>query len=150
LSDRYLVERELGQGGAATVYLAKDLRHERLVALKVFRPELAEALGADRFTREIQLAASLQHPHILPVHDSGVADGLFYYVMPFVDGESVRARLERSGELPIPDAMRILNEIADALYDIVVEQGPVMLKGFIADPACDKGNARKCYQDINY
>ena len=115
LQDRYRVERELGEGGAATVYLARDLRHDRPVAIKVFRPELAETLGVDRFTREIRTAANLQHPHILSVHDSGAADGLLYYVMPFVEGESVRARLQREGALPIADAVRILREVADAL-----------------------------------
>jgi eukaryotic-like serine/threonine-protein kinase len=115
LQDRYRVERELGEGGAATVYLARDLRHDRPIAIKVFRPELAETLGVDRFTREIRTAANLQHPHILSVHDSGAADGLLYYVMPFVEGESVRARLQREGALPIADAVRILREVADAL-----------------------------------
>ena len=115
MQDRYRVERELGEGGAATVYLARDLRHDRPVAIKVFRPELAETLGVDRFTREIRTAANLQHPHILSVHDSGAADGLLYYVMPFVEGESVRARLQREGALPIADAVRILREVADAL-----------------------------------
>ncbi|MFI5309792.1 MAG: protein kinase [Gemmatimonadales bacterium] len=109
------MERELGEGGAATVYLARDLRHERPVAIKVFRPELAETLGAERFTREIRTAANLQHPHILTVHDSGTADGLLYYVMPYVEGESLRARIEREGGLPIADVVRILREVADAL-----------------------------------
>jgi Tol biopolymer transport system component/tRNA A-37 threonylcarbamoyl transferase component Bud32 len=115
LADRYRVDRELGQGGMATVYLAEDLKHHRRVALKVLRPELAATLGPDRFFREIEVAAKLQHPHILPLHDSGEAGGFLYYVMPFVDGESLRRRLARGGELPIHDAVRILAEVADAL-----------------------------------
>jgi serine/threonine-protein kinase len=115
LKDSYLVERELGEGGAATVYLARDIKHERNVAIKVFKPELAETLGAERFSREIRTAANLQHPHILTVHDSGVADGLLYYVMPYVEGESLRARITREGGLPIGDVIRILREVADAL-----------------------------------
>jgi eukaryotic-like serine/threonine-protein kinase len=115
LSGRYAIERELGQGGMATVYLARDLRHERLVALKVLRPELAASLGAERFLREIKLAAQLQHPHILPLHDSGEAAGFLYYVMPYVDGESLRGRLARQGELPVHDAVKILIEVTDAL-----------------------------------
>jgi serine/threonine-protein kinase len=115
LAGRYALERELGQGGMATVYLARDLRHERLVALKVLRPELAASLGPERFLREIKLAAQLQHPHILPLHDSGEAGGFLYYVMPYVEGESLRARLARQGELPVHDALRILIEVTDAL-----------------------------------
>jgi tetratricopeptide (TPR) repeat protein len=115
LSDRYRVERELGAGGMATVYLAEDLKHHRPVAIKVLRPELADAIGPGRFLREIEIAARLQHPHILPVHDSGEADGLLYYVMPFVEGESLGARLARDGALAVPDAVRILAEVADAL-----------------------------------
>ncbi len=115
LSDRYAIERELGQGGMATVYLARDLRHERHVAVKVLRPELAASLGSDRFLREIKVAAKLQHPHILPLHDSGEAGGFLYYVMPYVSGESLRARLARGGELPIHDALKILIEVTDAL-----------------------------------
>ena len=104
LRDRYLIERELGRGGMATVYLAQDLKHDRPVALKVLRPELTASLGADRFLREIEIAASLDHPHILPVFDSGEADGLLYYVMPYVEGESLRDRLSREG--PAPDRRR--------------------------------------------
>jgi Tol biopolymer transport system component len=115
LSDRYAIERELGQGGMATVYLARDLRHERLVALKVLRPELAVSLGSERFLREIKLAAQLQHPHILPLHDSGEAAGFLWYVMPYVEGESLRARVAREGELPVHDAVKILIEVTDAL-----------------------------------
>lgn len=115
LTDRYLFERELGHGGMATVYLAKDVKHEREVAIKVLHPELSESIGAGRFEREIKLAAKLQHPHILGLYDSGQADGLLYYVMPFVKGESLRDRLEREGQLPIDDAIQLILEIADAL-----------------------------------
>ncbi len=111
LADRYTVVRELGQGGMATVYLAEDLKHHRKVAVKVLRPELAAALGAERFMREIEVAAQLQHPHILPLLDSGQADGFLYYVMPYVDGESLRDRLTRVGELPVHDAVKLLSEI---------------------------------------
>ncbi len=115
LAGRYLVERELGRGGMATVYLAEDLKHGREVAIKVLLPELAASIGAERFEREIRLAAKLQHPHILGLYDSGVAQGLMYYVMPFVKGESLRDRLDRDGQLPIEDAIRITLEVADAL-----------------------------------
>jgi eukaryotic-like serine/threonine-protein kinase len=115
LADRYRLERELGRGGMATVYLAQDLRHRRRVALKVLYPELAYALGADRFLREIEVAASLTHPHILPLHDSGEAAGLLYYVMPYVEGESLRDRLKRETQLPVDDALLIAREVADAL-----------------------------------
>jgi eukaryotic-like serine/threonine-protein kinase len=115
LADRYRIERELGAGGMATVYLAEDIRHRRQVAIKVLRPDLAASLGPDRFTQEIEIAARLQHPHILGVFDSGSADGFLYYVMPYVDGESLRERLTRQGELPVHEAVRLLAEIADAL-----------------------------------
>ncbi len=115
LADRYHLEREVGQGGMATVYLAQDLKHHRKVALKVLRPELAAALGPERFVREVETVAQLQHPHILPLFDSGEADGFLYYVMPFVDGESLRERLKREGALPIHEAVRILREVVDAL-----------------------------------
>jgi len=115
LDDRYRIERELGAGGMATVYLAQDLRHDRRVALKVLRPELAAVLGADRFLAEIKTTANLQHPHVLPLFDSGVAQGTLFYVMPFVDGESLRERLTRETQLPIEDAVRITREVADAL-----------------------------------
>src|SRR3982751_111794 len=101
LSDRYRVERELGAGGMATVYLARDLRHDRDVAIKVLHPDLGAALGAERFLAEIQTTARLQHPHILPLLESGEADGLLYYVMPVVTGESLRVRMEREGQLSI-------------------------------------------------
>jgi serine/threonine-protein kinase len=115
LADRYRLERELGQGGMATVYLAHDLRHDRKVAIKVLRPELAATIGPDRFLREIRIAAQLQHPHILPLLDSGEAAGFLYYVMPYVEGESLRTRLTRSGELPIHEAVKLVTEIVDAL-----------------------------------
>jgi len=115
LSDRYRIERELGQGGMATVYLAHDIKHDRKVALKVLRPELSAILGAERFLAEIKTTANLQHPHILGLHDSGEADGLVFYVMPYVEGESLRARLSRERQLPVDDAIRIAREVADAL-----------------------------------
>jgi eukaryotic-like serine/threonine-protein kinase len=115
LADRYRIERELGQGGMATVYLAEDLKHHRKVAVKVLRPDLAATLGPERFGREIEVAARLQHPHILGLLDSGDAGGFFYYVMPYVEGETLRDRLTRGGELPVPEAVRLLGEIAEAL-----------------------------------
>ena len=115
LADRYRVDRELGQGGMATVYLAEDVRHRRRVALKVLHPELSAVLGPERFLKEIELTASLQHPHILPLFDSGSAGGQLYYVMPFVEGETLRARLEREQQLPVADALAIAREVADAL-----------------------------------
>ena len=115
LSDRYRIERELGQGGMATVYLAHDLKHDRKVAIKVLKPELAASLAHDRFLREITTTASLRHPHILPLFDSGATDDLVYYVMPWVDGESLRDRLERDKQLPLDDTLRIAAEVADAL-----------------------------------
>ena len=115
LADRYRIEREVGQGGMATVYLAEDLKHRRKVAVKVLRPELAESIGGTRFLREIEIAAQLTHPHILPLHDSGEAGGFLYYVMPFVEGESLRAKLARDGALSGADASRYLRELADAL-----------------------------------
>src|SRR6476661_4787853 len=108
LANRYRIERELGQGGMATVYLAEDLRHDRKVAIKVLRPELAASMGPDRFLREIEIAAQLQHPHILPLLDSGDAGGFLFYVMPYVQGESLRDRLARERELPVHDALRIV------------------------------------------
>src|SRR3954470_1696256 len=114
LGDRYAVERELGQGGMATVYLARDLKHERRVAVKVLHPDLAAALGAERFLAEIKTTANLQHPHILPLHDSGAADGFLFYVMPYVEGESLRGVLTRQRQLPIDDALRIAQQVASA------------------------------------
>ena len=115
LADRYRLERELGAGGMATVYLAEDVRHHRKVALKLLHPELSAVLGPDRFLKEIELTASLQHPHILPLFDSGSVGGQLYYVMPFVQGETLRTRLERERQLPIAEAVRLASEIADAL-----------------------------------
>ena len=115
LAVHYRLEREIGAGGMATVYLAEDLRHDRRVALKVLRPELAAVIGAERFLAEIKLTANLQHPHILPLFDSGEADSFLYYVMPFVEGESLRERLRREKQLPVDDAVRIAREVADAL-----------------------------------
>ena len=115
LADRYRIERELGAGGMATVYLAEDLRHGRKVAIKVLKPELAAVIGAERFVREIRTIATLQHPHILGLIDSGEADGTAYYVMPYVEGESLRDRLNREKQLPVPDAIRIATEVASAL-----------------------------------
>src|SRR6188508_995940 len=117
LGDRYRIERELGAGGMATVYLAQDLKHDRQVAVKVLREELSASLGKERFLREIKVAAALQHPHILPLYDSGAADNLLFYVMPYVDGPSLRDKLAKEGELPIPEAVRILRDIADALTE---------------------------------
>ncbi len=115
LEGRYHVERELGEGGMATVYLATDLKHGRDVAIKVLHPDLAAALGGERFLTEIRTTARLQHPHILPLLDSGVADGLLFYVMPYVAGETLGTRLERERQLPVEDALRIAREVADAL-----------------------------------
>jgi serine/threonine-protein kinase len=124
LADRYPVERELGRGGMATVYLAHDLRHQRPVALKVLHPEVAPLLGPERFVREIRLAARLQHPHILPLFDSGETDGLLWYTMPFVAGESLRARLTRVGRLPVAEALEIARAVGSAL-DYAHRQGVV-------------------------
>ncbi len=115
LSERYRIEHELGRGGSATVYLATDLRHGRLVAVKVLRPEIAMSLGAERFLREIRIAAQLNHPHIVALYDSESIGGLFYYIMPYIKGESLRERLNREQELPIQDALVIATEVCDAL-----------------------------------
>src|SRR5213594_951606 len=124
LADRYTIERELGRGGMATVYLAQDRKHHRQVAIKVLKPELAAALGPERFLREIDTAARLNHPHILPLHDSGEAEGFLFYVMPYVEGESLRDRLSHEKQLPLGNALQIAREVADALsyahsYDVV-------------------------------
>jgi serine/threonine-protein kinase len=124
LSERYRIERELGAGGMATVYLADDVRHDRRVALKVLRPELAAVIGAERFLAEIKLTANMQHPHILPLFDSGAADGYLFYVMPFVKGETLRDRMSREHQLPVADALRITVEVASAL-DYAHRQGVV-------------------------
>ena len=115
LADRYAIERELGEGGMATVYLARDVKHNREVAVKVLKQELAAALGHERFLREIEISARLRHPHILPLYDSGEADGFLYYVMPYVEGQSLAERLKREKQLPLDDALQITREVADAL-----------------------------------
>ena len=115
LGTRYVIERELGRGGMATVYLAHDQKHGRRVAVKVLRPELASSIGPERFLREIQTAARLTHPHILPLHDSGEAEGLLYYVMPYIEGESLRGRLQRDRRLDLDRALQLGREVADAL-----------------------------------
>jgi tetratricopeptide (TPR) repeat protein len=115
LTQRYRIERELGAGGMATVYLAEDTKHHRQVAVKVLRAEVAANLGAERFLREIEMAAGLQHPHVLPLYDSGGSDDVLFYVMPFVEGQSLRDRLAKGGALPVEDALRIMREVVDAL-----------------------------------
>jgi serine/threonine-protein kinase len=115
LADRYAVESEIGRGGMATVYLAEDLKHHRQVAIKVLHPELAAAVGGQRFLQEIQTVASLNHPHILMLIDSGEADGLLYYVMPYAEGESLRQRLDREKQLAVDESVRIALEVADGL-----------------------------------
>ncbi|MEO5567601.1 MAG: protein kinase [Gemmatimonadaceae bacterium] len=116
LADRYRIERELGQGGMATVFLAEDIKHKRRVAVKVLKPELAAVLGAERFVQEITTTAALQHPHILPLFDSGTADGFLYYVMPFIDGETLRDKLNRETQFGVDEAVKITIEVADALH----------------------------------
>ena len=153
LADRYALERELGHGGMATVYLARDLRHGRAVAIKVLRPEIAAALGPERFLREIEVAARLTHPHILALHDSGQAGGSLYYVMPYIEGESLRDRLDREGQLPLEDALRITREVAGALsyahsHDVVhrdIKPENILLSGGEAVVA-DFGIARAITQ----
>ena len=139
LAEQYVVERELGRGGMATVYLAHDIKHQRAVAIKVLKEELGAVLGAERFLREITVTAQLHHPHILPLYDSGDADGRLYYVMPFVAGESLRDRLRRepNGRLPVADAVRIASQVADALdfahrHDVIhrdVKPENILLEG---------------------
>ncbi|MDH5235002.1 MAG: serine/threonine protein kinase, partial [Gemmatimonadota bacterium] len=115
LTDRYRIDRQIGAGGMATVYLAEDTKHHRQVAVKMLRPELAANLGAERFLREIEIAAGLHHPHILALYDSGGADDVLYYVMPFIEGQSLRDRIAKAGALPVDEAVRIIREVADAL-----------------------------------
>jgi len=158
LADRYRVDREIGRGGMATVYLAQDLKHHRPVALKVLMPELAAALGPERFLREIELSARLTHPHILPLHDSGNADGFLYYVMPYVEGESLRERLTREKQLPVDDALQISREVADALSyanshgvihrdikpeNILLESGHAVVADFGIARAIDQAGGEK-------
>src|SRR6266550_5173319 len=114
-AERYRIERVVGRGGMATVYAAEDIRHHRRVALKILHREFRAALGGERFLREIELTANLQHPNILPLFDSGDVDGMLYYVMPLVDGHSVRARISEEGQLPLDDAIRIATDVASAL-----------------------------------
>ena len=155
LADRYALERELGRGGMASVHLARDLKHGRLVAIKVLRPEIAAALGPERFLREIEVAARLTHPHILPLHDSGAAEGSLYYVMPYVEGETLRERLEREGQFPLEDALRIAREVASALsyahgHDVVhrdIKPENILLSGGEAVVA-DFGIARAITQAV--
>jgi serine/threonine protein kinase len=158
LADRYRIDRELGAGGMATVYLAEDLKHNRKVALKVLKPELAVAIGAERFLAEIKTTANLQHPHILALHDSGEVNGTVFYVMPYVEGESLRDRLDREKQLPINDALRIAGEVADALQyahergvihrdikpeNILLQRGHAVVADFgIALAASKTGGAR--------
>jgi serine/threonine-protein kinase len=158
LADHYRIERVLGSGGMATVYLAEDVKHHRQVAIKVLRPELAASIGADRFLREIEIAAQLNHPNILTLIDSGEADGLLYYVMTYVEGESLRERLEREKQLPIDEALQITSEVADALgyahslgivhrdikpENILFEAGHAVVADFgIAKAVTDAGGAR--------
>src|SRR5436190_15868588 len=115
LAGRYAILREIGAGGMATVYLARDIKHDRQVALKVLKPELGAVLGVERFLAEIKVTANLQHPHLLALFDSGEAEGLLFYVMPYVEGESLRAKLERQRQLPVDEAVRISAAIASAL-----------------------------------
>src|SRR5437016_3662669 len=115
VSDRYQIEKEIGRGGMATVFLAHDVRHDRAVALKLLNPELGAVLGVERFLAEIKVTAHLQHPNLLPLFDSGEAEGLLFYVMPYVQGESLRARLTREKQLPIEEAVRIATAVASAL-----------------------------------
>ena len=115
LDGRYAIDAPIGAGGMATVYRAHDRRHGRPVALKVLRPELSEALGRERFLQEIRLAASLTHPNILPLHDSGDADGILWFTMPLIEGDNLRHRLDREGQLALGDAIHLLGQIADAL-----------------------------------
>jgi len=137
VAGRYEVERELGAGGMAVVYLARDVKHDRQVALKIFRPESSSGMGTERFLREIQVTAKLSHPNILPLYDSGEAGGLLYYVMPYVEGETLAGLLSREGELPIPQALQIAREVAEALayahsYGVVhrdIKPANIMLSG---------------------
>ena len=115
LRDRFAIERELGRGGMAIVYLARDLKHDRLVAIKVLRPDVAAALGADRFLREVRIVAKLSHPHILQLHDSGEAEGFLFFVMPYVEGETLRQRLDHNATLPVESAVQLATQVADAL-----------------------------------
>jgi hypothetical protein len=120
LADRYRIEMEIGRGGMSVVYLAHDLRHDRPVAVKLLRPDVAASIGGDRFQREIEIEARLQHPNILPVYDSGSSDGSLWFVMPFVEGDNLAERLEREGPLSAEEATRIVTEVAGALRGVAV------------------------------
>jgi serine/threonine-protein kinase len=161
LADTYVIERELGAGGMAVVYLGRDVKHDRQVAIKVLNPDLSATIGADRFQREIKVAAKLQHPHILGLFDSGQADGLLYYVMPFVQGESLRDRLDREGQLPLDDALQLILEVADALghahsqnivhrdikpENILLQGGHALVADFGIARAVEEGGAAKLTQ----
>ncbi|MDH4046169.1 MAG: serine/threonine protein kinase, partial [Gemmatimonadota bacterium] len=124
LADRYRIERELGQGGMALVYLATDLKHDRKVALKILRPELAAVIGAERFLNEIKVTANLQHPHILPLHDSGEASTFLYYVMPYIEGETLRTKLDKEKQFGVKEAVEISKHVASAL-DYAHRQGVI-------------------------
>jgi serine/threonine protein kinase/tetratricopeptide (TPR) repeat protein len=158
LKDRYRILRELGVGGTATVYLADDLKHHRKVAVKVPHPELVVAVGSERFLREIETTAGMRHPHVLPLYDSGDADGLLYYVMPFVEGSSLRARMDQERQLPLDDALRLIGEVAEALIyahgrgvihrdvkpgNILLENGRAVVADFgIAHPMAPSGDGK--------
>ncbi len=137
LEGRYTIERELGEGGMANVYLADDLKHERKVALKVLKPELAAVVGAERFLAEIKTTANLQHPHILPLHDSGEADGFLFYVMPYVEGETLQGRIDREKQLPVDEAVALASKVAGALqhaheHGVIhrdIKPGNILLQG---------------------
>jgi serine/threonine-protein kinase len=154
LADRYALDREIGRGGMATVYLAEETKHSRQVAIKVLRPELAATLGAERFLREIGIAARLSHPHLVPLIDSGDAGGLLYYVSAYMPGGSLRERLQREGKLPVRDALRIAEEVSTALdyahragfvhRDVKPENIPVRRRHALL---ADFGVARVCFGD---
>ena len=161
IAGRYEIERELGRGGMATVYLARDLKHDRQVAIKVLLPEVAVALGAERFKREIGIATKFSHPHVLPLYDSGDADGSMFYVMPFIEGESLREKLDREKQLSVPEAVRIATEVADALdyahrqgvihrdikpENILLEDGHALVADFGIARAAEAAGAEKLTQ----
>ena len=156
LEGRYPIERELGEGGMATVYLADDLKHNRKVALKALKPELAAVVGAERFLAEIKVTANLQHPHILPLFDSGEADSFLFYVMPYVEGEALRDRINREHQLPVDDAVRIATNVAEpvdyahrkGVIHRDIKPGNILLqdgKPVISPPGCrSRPRARSC------
>ena len=161
IAGRYEIERELGRGGMATVYLARDLKHDRHVAIKVLLPDVAVALGAERFKREIGIATKFSHPHVLPLYDSGEADGSLFYVMPYIEGESLRDKLDREKQLSVPEAVRIAAEVADALdyahrqgvihrdikpENVLLEDGHALLADFGIARAAEATGAEKLTQ----